>query len=79
MSPLTSHARRQLRTVALQLGLLTLVVQAVGVVAVWFRHGPGTVVLHLVAGMVVSAALVAFGLLAHDEPDTMQAPGRRRG
>jgi hypothetical protein len=75
MSPLSPPARHQLHTVALRLGLLTFVVQLVGVVAVGSRHGPSTVMLHLVVGLVLSAGLVAFGLRRHGKPD---APARRQ-
>ena len=68
MSPLSPPARRQLHTVAFQLGLLTLVLQLVGVVAVATRHGPSAVVLHLVAGLLASTALVAFGLRGRGRP-----------
>lgn len=64
MSPLDSRTRAQLHMVALQLGLLTFVVQLVGVVAVGSKHGPGSVMVHLVAGLLISTGLIVFGLVS---------------
>jgi len=79
MSPLDTRARAQLHTVALQLGLLTFVVQLVGVVAVGSKHGPGSVMLHLVAGLLLSAALIAFGLHLRNRSGLERTRGQRLG
>lgn len=79
MSPLDTRARAQLHTVALQLGLLTFVVQLVGVVAVGSRHGPSSVVLHLVAGLLLSSGLIVFGLHASRRSGLRRPRGQRLG
>ena len=77
MSPLDTRTRAQLHTVALQLGLLTFVVQLVGVVAVGSKHGPGIVMVHLVAGLLLSTGLIVFGLHVGRKPVLRRARGQR--
>ncbi|GAA3565903.1 hypothetical protein GCM10022197_22210 [Microlunatus spumicola] len=79
MSPLDTRARAQLHTVALQLGLLTFVVQLVGVVAVGSKHGPSSVMVHLVAGLLVSTGLIVFGLHASSKSGRKRPRDQRLG